>query len=177
MKRIIIAMTLILAMALGCAAFAEGTGPTDQVTPGQAEQAGAAVPEEEAAPAVEAAEPEETNDGLREAMDAFRDARKSAREEKLQAELDGYVADGKLTQEQADLIMKAFTEKQDAGKDGCGCRQMPGRQDGKGCGDQRPDQMMPGDRSRQFPGFQGGQKGDRQMPGQQFPGPQGWRHR
>ena len=142
MKRIIIAMTLILALALGVAAQAEVTEPEAPV-----EQSERSAPEDAAAPADEPADEEAT---LEDAFNALFEARLSTKLEELQAELDEYVAAGKLTQEQADLIMNSIKERQEAKQDNDGrdWRQMPGNQ-------------------RQCPGMQGGNRQFGQCPGMQ----------
>lgn len=141
MKRIIISMALVLALALSCATFAESTETNIQVLTEQTEQAAPAEPEqvepdEEEDPfaPTEEAGPTETNEGLQEAMNALHDAQITAYEEELQAELDSYIANAKLTQEQAGLIMDDFKSKQDAreGNNHDSDMQMPGRKDGKG---------------------------------------------
>jgi hypothetical protein len=51
-----------------------------------------------------------------EALEALQEARADRSLEALKAELDAYVAEGKLTQEQADLIIRDFQERQDEGR-------------------------------------------------------------
>ena len=85
--------------------------------------------------------------------------------ESLKTELDEYVAAEKLTQEQADLILKQFSEgKQDQGRG----QEMPGRQRGQRGGRQRGQQMpgnqMPQQGGQQMPGGQMPQQGGQQMP-------------
>jgi len=77
--------------------------------------------------------------------------------ESLKTELDEYVAAEKLTQEQADLILKQFSEgKQDQGRG----QEMPGRQRGQ----QMPGNQMPQQGGQQMPGNQMPQQGSQQMP-------------
>ena len=183
MKRMILAMTLVLALILGCAAIAEPTDPAQQaeqaelVAPNPPESSlngvetapeADAAPENAPAPQEEAA-PEEAQeaDALADALNALHDARSAKAVEALQAELDEYVAAGKLTQEQADLIMKEFQQRQENGR---GCPQGDCRMRGKGqngdwargnrmggrkqYGDwQSPDQQQ--NRGNRFPGMPG----------------------
>ena len=73
----------------------------------------------ENAPVAEETAPQEAEqsaeDALTEAYEAYAKARKSARKQArldaLKTELDGYVAAGSMTQEQADLILKDATEQ------------------------------------------------------------------
>lgn len=116
MKRIIIA--LILALALGCVAIAEGaTEPSDQVANDATATDNATAAEDaldEDVPAddapIEEAQSDAESDALVEALEALHKARMEKAQEELKAELDEYVAAGKLTQEQADLIMKHFQD-------------------------------------------------------------------
>lgn len=182
MKRMILAMTLVLALILGCAAIAEPTDPAQQaeqaelVAPNPPESSlngvetapeADAAPENAPAPQEEAA-PEEAQeaDALADALNALHDARSAKALEALQAELDEYVAAGKLTQEQADLIMKEFQQRQENGR-GCpqgGCRMRGKGQNGNRMGGQKqrgnwqygwqsPDQQQ--NRGNRFPGMPG----------------------
>lgn len=101
MKRMMIAMVLTLSLILGVAALAEQT-PTE-------------VPATET-PAVQqdATQPAAADTATQQAMQALSDARHAARQEALKAELDGYVAAGTMTQEQADLVLGQFTDRQNA---------------------------------------------------------------
>lgn len=56
------------------------------------------------------------SDELAAAFKAFHKARMEARLEELEEELDGYVEEGSITQEQADLILDAFIEKAESKK-------------------------------------------------------------
>ena len=53
---------------------------------------------------------------VNDALEALREARAGRSVEALKAELDAYVAEGKLTREQADLIIKDFQERQEEGQ-------------------------------------------------------------
>ena len=97
-------LTILLVLSLGMAAFAEGA----------AETAPAADPA--AAPDTAAASDAQASaDALKEALTALENARADARRQavldKMKEELDAYVASGKLTQEQEDLILKYYTEQ------------------------------------------------------------------
>ena len=175
MKYTIITLALILALALSCVAMAEevpGTLPTDGT------DAVEAIPTEDvndAAPdkAPTSAPSTTPTDDLKAAMDAYRAAKQDKAVDDLEEELDGYVEEGSLTQEQADLILNSVKERI-AAKNGecpsCGYKlknnQFPGQH-------QFPGQMggkQGGCQQNQCPGVQGGQN---QMPGQkQYPGQQ-----
>lgn len=119
-------LALTLALALGMAAMAEGTTETVPEVP-------AAETETDAAQA--------KADALKEALTAYGnakvDSRKQAYLDSLKKELDAFVEAGKLTREQADLIIEYYTEQmtlmQNNGK-GFGRGGMGGknRQDGMG---------------------------------------------
>ena len=175
MKRTIIALTLILALVLGGAAFAE---PVEARNPEPVEVEAQAPAEDEAPAEPEEAPEEDGEDSLREALDALREARHAAQQEALKEELDGYVAAGTLTQAQADLILNAFAEgkgfgrSRAEGRDGGRQSRMPGRsgcQNG-GCRDNGQNPCVPGQNGRQNGGRtprQGGARMPRmpQMPG------------
>lgn len=110
----------------------------------------------ENAPAAEATAPQEAapeaaqsaEDALNEAYDAYAKARRSARNQArldaLKTELDGYVAAGSMTQEQADLILKSATEQSTAQGTKTNRRgRMPGNGQtrGKGGRNVQPGQM------------------------------------
>ncbi len=157
MKRIIIAITLILALVIGCFALAETTEPTEQATP--EEQTEQAFPEEQEVPEENT---QSDAEALQEAFKALWDARLSSKLDELQTELDEYVAAGKITQEQADLIMNSVKERMEAKQNKqCDCQQC-GPQGGRMPGMQGGQQQMP-----QMPGMQGGQQQMPQMPGMQ----------
>ena len=94
----ILAMTL--ALSLGLTALAEGTADPAPATP----VTGTAVDEAQA-----------KADALNEALTAYSNAkaesRKQAYLDSLKQELDAYVAAGKLTQDQADLICEYYVEQ------------------------------------------------------------------
>ena len=78
--------------------------------------------------------PESTDDSaaLQEAFDAYRTAKQESRTADLEAELKEYVEAGKLTQEQADLILNAYKERA-AQKNGSGMTDGKGfRMNGRG---------------------------------------------
>ena len=111
----VIALVLALTLVIGAVALAEN---------GSAEAP--AVPEvqtEDAAAADEAT-------ALQEALKALNEARSSSRQDDLEAELNAFVEAGKLTREQADLILKYYKEQQ-ALRDGvcpnCGYQFSTGR--------------------------------------------------
>lgn len=114
MKKII-GIALALVLTLGMAAFAE-TAPQD--APGMMQEQPEAPADQTPAAEEEApAEDEETkaeDDGtaLKDAMDAYRAARAAKNAETLEEELNGYVEDGSMTQEQADLILNKYKEQQ-----------------------------------------------------------------
>ena len=175
MKRIIITLTLILALALGCVAMAEevpDTLPTDGT------DAVEAIPTEDVNDVAPSTSP---TDDLKATMDAYRAAKQDKAVNDLEDELEGYVEEGSLTQEQADLILNSVKERI-AGKNGecpnCGYKfdkkgepkQFPGmRGQMGGC-----QQMMPQDDQR--PDAQSGAtpRNNGRMDGnqQQFPGNQ-----
>ena len=157
-------IALALALALSTAALAEGaTEPVPAADP---------VPAVEAQAPVEEADEAENDDSaaLRDAMEAYRAARQDKAVDDLEAELNGYVSAGSMTQEQADLILKNAKERI-AEKNGecpnCGYRFSNGGKQRGRMGGQR------GGRQRgQFPGDNRGQMSGNQMPGmngQQMP--------
>jgi hypothetical protein len=108
---IVIALSLALVLVLGVVALAENEPQTPELPAASDLQTPTEAPD--AAPATDgSAQATEDNTALQEALQAYREARESAREQELQNELNGYVADGKLTQEQADLIMNYYKERQ-----------------------------------------------------------------
>ncbi len=103
----LVALMLVLAMVVGTFAMAESAEPE--------------------VPAVEDAVMEDT--ALSDALDAYRAARRGDRYDSLEEELKAYVEAGKLTQEQADLILKSFEERQalcDGNCPNCGTRPQNG---------------------------------------------------
>jgi len=152
MKKLI-GIALVLALALGIAAFAETAAdpaPAGE-TPAVTEQAPAAT--------AEVTKVEDDSAALNEAMDAYRSARQQKAVTDLETELNGYVADGSLTQEQADLILNNAKERM-AAKNGqcpnCGY-QFQGRggmMDGQMRGNRMGGQMRGGMRHGQMNGMQ-----------------------
>ena len=107
MKHFIIGMALALALALvmGIVAFAEpATEPVPVITEDAATESAATEDPSAAQSADDSA-------ALQEAMAAYRAAKQSERVDNLTEELNGYVAAGKLTQEQADLILNSVKER------------------------------------------------------------------
>lgn len=94
----LIAMTLTLALLIGAVAMAENAEPE--------------------MPAIEQTQPEQapaqsdTSTALQDAFKAYNDAKSSSRQDDIEAELKSYVEAGKLTQEQADLILNYYKEQQ-----------------------------------------------------------------
>ena len=97
MKKLFAILTLALALALCACALAEETAPAEPAVPTEVKTD-------------EAAEQE----AMEQALDAYRELKGAAKVKNLDTlkkELDAYVADGKLTQEQADLILRHYTER------------------------------------------------------------------
>ena len=194
MKRTIITLTLILALALGCAAVAEevpGALPAEGADVVEEMPADAApdAPDMPVAPAAPSTSP---TDDLKAAMDAYRAAKQEKAVDDLEEELDGFVEEGSLTQEQADLILNSVKERI-AAKNGecpnCGYKfdsKKSGRcgQQKQFPGGQRGNQTMPQDGQRPdaqsgaTPRNNGMMGGRNQMPGnqRQFPNMQGGRN-
>lgn len=109
----LIALSLALVLVLGVVALAENDTQVPELpAAGDLEaQAEAPAADDAQAPADEAQSTQD-NTALQDALQAYREARQSSHEQELQDELDGYVAAGKLTQEQADLIMNYYKERQ-----------------------------------------------------------------
>jgi len=101
----ILSMLMALALVLSLGAFALAEGETDS-TAGSAANTAAAEALKEA---------EEKSQALTDALTAYstakQEARKQARLTSLKEELDGYVAAGSLTQEQADLLLSYYAEQ------------------------------------------------------------------
>ena len=127
----LIALMLLSALLVGVVAVAESDGteapalpPVEDVQPEQ--------PDAEQQPNADAAT---DSTALQEAFDAYRAARQSGRQAEIEDELNGYVESGKLTQEQADLILKYYKEQQ-ALRDGtcpnCGYQFQNGNGEGMG---------------------------------------------
>ncbi|MBQ6175069.1 MAG: hypothetical protein IJK28_10645 [Clostridia bacterium] len=92
-----IALALAMAMMLAVAAFAESPDTPAAETPA------ADAPVTEASTA---------DTALQEALKALQEARSSDRFADLEAELKAYVEAGKMTQEQSDLILKAYKDQE-----------------------------------------------------------------
>ena len=110
MKNFVIGIALALVLALGIVAFAETTpDATVPEAPAATTTTDTTVPET----------PTESTDStaLQDALTAYNQARQSTYTENLEAELKGYVESGKLTQEQADLILK-YVKDQEALRNG-----------------------------------------------------------
>ena len=158
MKRTLI-ITLALALALGTAAMAE-TVPTEAAAVASTEEV---VQEQATAGETDDSEASVT---FEDALKALRDARQEARQDELKTELDGYVATGKLTQEQADVILKQFSDKTDQ-KQGQKHNRRGDRQRGHGWqqnGKQGGNQMPKQDDQRMPQGGQLPQQGGQQIP-------------
>ena len=95
MTGMILALTLVL--TLGAAALAETADPP----------AGDPPAADAVTSATQAADP-----ALQEAMNALAAARSGSRQADLETELNAYVEAGKLTREQADLILKAYQDQE-----------------------------------------------------------------
>ena len=107
----LIAFTLVAVLITGVIALAENAAPEIPELPSVEEsQPEQAQPEQDAQqPAADASS---DNTALQDAFDAYRAARQSDQQEELEAELKSYVASGKLTQEQADLILNYYKEQE-----------------------------------------------------------------
>ena len=157
----LIALSLALVLVMGVVALAENAPETPELPAASDLQAQA----EAETPANEpAADSQSTQDAaaLQEALQAYRAAKDSAREEALQDELDGYVAAGKLTQAQADLIMNYYKERQalrNGTCPGCGYQFQNGNGGRGGKGGRMNGgfggQMMPGNNMSAQPDMQG----------------------
>lgn len=129
-------LALLLALCLGVSAFAE-----------EAETPAADVPAAETPAAADTAvtDTQADTNALNDALTAYRaakaESRKQARLDKIKQELDGYVAAGSMTQEQADLILKYYTEQMTQTGNGSG-RGGKGMKGGQG--------MLPNSRNGQF---------------------------
>ena len=103
----LITLALVLAIVVGVVAIAESAETEAPQLPATEQAPAEAAPEAEA-PATESTD----STALKEALDAYNAARQSSKVEGLEAELKGYVESGKLTQEQADLILNYYNEQQ-----------------------------------------------------------------
>ena len=180
MKHTIITLALILALAMSCVAMAEetpgnlpaeGTDIVEEMPNDTAPEQPDAVPD--ASDAAPGSTSTTSTDDLMAAMNAYRAAKQDKAVDDLEEELDGFVEDGSLTQEQADLILSSVKERI-AAKNGecpnCGYKFRNSDKGGRGAQQQFPGQ-------KQFPGHQNHFSGQNQMPSQdQFPGQQNHVH-
>ncbi|MBR2698120.1 MAG: hypothetical protein IKE76_05955 [Clostridia bacterium] len=108
-----LALALVAALVVGVVAVAENAAPempsmeAVQPDPAQPEQTQPDQTQPDQSVQQPAADTE-----LQQAYDAYRAAKQSGRQEALEDELKGYVEAGKLTQEQADLILKDYKERE-----------------------------------------------------------------
>ncbi len=103
-------MALVLSLGMGISALAENTVPEELEKPAEEELQQGQMPLEDGLT---------SPDALQEALKAYREARASSRLEDLEEELKSYVEAGKMTQEQADLILTYWKEHQSL-RDGTG---------------------------------------------------------
>ena len=169
MKRTLI-IALALALALGTTAIAE----TAESVPTEVEAAADVSAEETEVEAAADVSTEEAGKqvNLEDALKALHNARIEACVESLKAELEGYVDAGKLTQEQADTILKQFSAQKQSQRNGQKHNRCGSQQNGKQKGQQMPGNQMPqGGQHGQMPqqGGQMPQQGGQQMPGNQMP--------
>ena len=156
-----IALAMVTALVVGIAALAEATEAevpelpsVEEVQPEQEAQQ----PEQDAQqPAADASS---DNTALQQAFDAYRAARQSGQQEELEAELKGYVESGKLTQEQADLILNYYKEQEALRNGTC-----------PNCGYQFQNGFGKGGHGMGGRGMKGG-KGGRMFGGMNMPGQQ-----
>ena len=114
---IVIALSLALVLVLGVVALAENESQAPELPAASDLQTPAEAPATD-----DGTQATQDNTALQEALQAYREARESAHEQELQDELNSYVAAGKLTQEQADLIMSYYKERQSLRNGTCpGC--------------------------------------------------------
>lgn len=96
MKKLTIILSLVLSLTLCFGALAEQTPAAENTENAQVQTVA-------------------DQDLTKAAVDAYKALKKSAKAAKkldaLKEELDAFVADGRLTQEQADLVLKYYTEK------------------------------------------------------------------
>ena len=154
-----IAFTLVAVLITGVIALAENAAPEIPELPSVEEsQTEQAQPEQDAQqPAADASS---DNTALQDAFDAYRAARQSDQQEELEAELKSYVASGKLTQEQADLILNYYKEQEALRNGTC-----------PNCGYQFQNGFGKGGHGMGGRGMKGG-KGGRMFGGMNMPGQQ-----
>ena len=155
----LIAFTLVAVLITGVIALAENAAPEIPELPSVEEsQPEQAQPEQDAQqPAADASS---DNTALQDAFDAYRAARQSDQQEELEAELKGYVESGKLTQEQADLILNYYKEQEALRNGTC-----------PNCGYQFQNGFGKGGHGMGGRGMKGG-KGGRMFGGMNMPGQQ-----
>ena len=158
-KSILIVLALMIAACLSVAALAEEPA---EIAADTAAADAAKTAAEDAQAAADAAQAEST--ALTEALEAYSKAKAESRKlevlTSLKEELDGYVADGALTQEQADLILKYYAEQLTLmQQNGTGFgRDGRGGHGGKGFGKDRMDDSFSGSGLNGRNGF-GGRQG------------------
>ena len=155
----LIAFTLVAVLITGVIVLAENAAPEIPELPSVEEsQPEQAQPEQDAQqPAADASS---DNTALQDAFDAYRAARQSDQQEELEAELKSYVASGKLTQEQADLILNYYKEQEALRNGTC-----------PNCGYQFQNGFGKGGHGMGGRGMKGG-KGGRMFGGMNMPGQQ-----
>ena len=155
----LIAFTLVAVLITGVIALAENAAPEIPELPSVEEsQPEQAQPEQDAQqPAADASS---DNTALQDAFDAYRAARQSDQQEELEAELKSYVTSGKLTQEQADLILNYYKEQEALRNGTC-----------PNCGYQFQNGFGKGGHGMGGRGMKGG-KGGRMFGGMNMPGQQ-----
>ena len=104
-----IALMLVLTLVIGVVALAESTESEIPETPAVEQTQPEQAPAEPDAPATDASA---DSTALQDAFKAYKEAKSSSHQEELETELKGYVESGKLTQEQADLILNYYKEQQ-----------------------------------------------------------------
>ena len=158
-SEMLIAFTLVAVLITGVIALAENAAPEIPELPSVEEsQPEQAQPEQDAQqPAADASS---DNTALQDAFDAYRAARQSDQQEELEAELKSYVASGKLTQEQADLILNYYKEQEALRNGTC-----------PNCGYQFQNGFGKGGHGMGGRGMKGG-KGGRMFGGMNMPGQQ-----
>ena len=168
LNKAMMSILLVLTLILGAMALAENAEvPTLEPVPEQAETPEEA-PSDDAAPATDST-------ALQDAMNAYRSARQesrqAARKAALEEELKGYVEAGKLTQEQADLILKDYEtraqQRANARNDQFAYGGRGGRMNGGKGG--RMDGNMGGGKGGRMNGGKGGRMGGCMMGGMNDP--------
>jgi len=104
----LVMLALMLAIVMGVVALAESAEPAAPELPAIESVPAATEPNGSA----EATGPAADSTALQDALNAYNQARQSSRMEDLESELNGFVASGKLTQAQADLILNHYKEQE-----------------------------------------------------------------